>query len=125
MIDRELAREIKRATPKLQDRDAYFSFIRKVRDAKKDMSTPEVCRTFEDMLRKHGRVVTAIVVAATLYQRRERLDGWGYRWATDVLGLWAHTRGHLEDAAIEDGLHPTRICEYAGSFIRLSTDPDC
>lgn len=32
------------------------------------------------------------------------------------------TLRNLERAHIEDGLHPTAICDYAGPFIRLTTE---
>lgn len=119
-LDRELAREIKRAAPERKDREAYFAFAKKVKSAKADMSTTKIRECFDGLSEKHGRPVTAIVVAATLWMRRERLDRWKLKWAMEVLDCWPHTPGLLDDAAIDDGIHPTAICDYAGDFIRMN-----
>lgn len=121
-LDGNLAREIKRAAPDRGNRAAYFEFAAKVRAAKNDMSNAGVREHFGELLVKHGRPVTAIVIAATLWERQKRLGGWNAAWARDVLDCWPHTPGLLEDAAIQDGLHPSRICEYAGSFIQANTE---
>lgn len=121
-LERTLAREIKRAAPPLNDRAAFHAFAAKIREAKRDMSCTGIRDHFYDMLAKHGRPVTAIVLAATLWARQKRLEGWKLSWAQDVLDCWPHTLGLLEEAAIDDGLHPSRICEYAGDFIRLNEE---
>ena len=121
-LDRCLAREIKRAAPDRRDREAYFAFVGKLRDACDEMSCTDVLYHFNDMLNKHGRVVTAIVIAATLWSRMGRLDGWKLNWAIDVNDCWQHTEYLLSEIAIRDELHPSRICEYAGSFIRATEE---
>ena len=121
-LDRALAREIKRAAPDRRDREAYFAFAERIRATKAEMSSPAVRDHFYEMLAKHGRPETAIVLAATIWDRRKRLDGWKLKWAEEVLDRWPHTPYLLEDAAIQDGLHPSRICEYAGEFIRLNEE---
>lgn len=123
-LDRTLARDIKKQANGDGSREAKFAFIEKVRGASKMMSTPEVQRgKFDETIKTYGRVAVAVCVAATLYQRRERLDFWEFYWATEVLSLWTNKTAHgIEDACIEDGIHPTRICEYAGSFIQLTTE---
>ena len=76
-----------------------------------------------DSLREHGRVPVVICVAATLEARRERLDNWGMAWAREVLALlpgWTH--GNRERAHIEDGIHPTAICDYARGLIACTTE---
>ena len=121
-LDRTLAREIK-ALNGDGTREARFDTLRKVRAANKDLSRPEVRDSFNDCLKAHGRAITALCVASTLYRRRERLDGWGLLWARAVLDLWTNkTPPSVDAATIDDGLHPTRICEYAGQFIRLTTE---
>lgn len=121
-LDRTLAKEIKAANGD-GGREAKFSLLRKIDEARKDMSTPEIMTQFEDMPRKHGRAVTAICVAATLWSRRDRLDGWRLKWAAEVLDLWTtKPPSGVSRAVIEDGLHPTRICEYAASFINFTTE---
>ncbi len=123
-LDRTLAREIRAANGD-GSREAKFSLLRKVEQAAQDFSTPDVIRIFDSLLVKHGRAVTAICVAATLWMRRERLDGWQLRWARQVLDLWTtkpKTETGVGRAYIDDKLHPTRICEYAASFINLTTE---
>ena len=121
-IDSELAKEIK-ALNGDGSREARFKTLEKVKAAAADFSTPEVRGKFNELLSKHGRAVTAICVASTLSQRRERLDWWGLRWALEVINLWTNrTPAFLERACIYDGLHPTRICEYAEAFINLTIE---
>ena len=120
-LDKTLAREIK-ALNGDGTREARFETIRKVRAANKDLSRPEVRDSFNEAIKAHGRAVVALCVASTLHLRRERLDGWGFAWARAVLDLWTNkVPSFIDAAAIADGLHPTRICEYAGEFIRLTT----
>lgn len=122
-LDRTLANEIKKQANGDGSREAKFTFIKKVRGASMMMSSPDVMRgRFDETIKAYGRVPVAICIAATLYQRRERLDNWKLNWALEVLNLWANkTAQGVEDAYIDDGVHPTRICEYAGSFIKLTT----
>ena len=125
-LDSTLIREIRAQANSDGGREARFAFIKKVRGASKLMSAPDVIRNgkITEAFQAYGRAAVAICFAATLYQRRERLDFWGFDWATEVLKLWATRAPHgIDDATISDGLHPTRICDndYAGSFIRLTT----
>ncbi len=91
----------------------------RVRAAKEKLSTPEVQRTFGDALKECGRVPVAICVAATIIKRRDRLRAQTVRWAEAVLKLWTK---NPDSAYIDDNLHPTRIEEYAGAFMRLTTE---
>lgn len=118
----DLAREIRKSAPPRTDRQAYFAFAHRVEAAAEEMSSTAIRDHFNDYTKKHGRVVTAICVAATIYARRNRLDGWCLPWAQAVLDAWPHTEGLLDRAAIRDSLHPTRICEYAQNFIRLNSE---
>ena len=78
---------------------------------------------FDAAIKEYGRVPVAICTAATLWQRKERIDRWKIEWAMEVLNAWNNrTNSTIEIAAIDDGLHPTRICGYAGDFIRLTTE---
>ena len=121
-LDRTLAKEIK-ALNGDGSREARFDTLRRVEAARKDLSTPEVRDRFNDCIRKHGRAVVAICVAATLYTRRERLDRWGLKWALEALECWTNRgQSFVDRSYIDDQLHPTRICEYAGSFIRATTE---
>lgn len=121
-LDRELEREL-RALNGDGSREARFETLGLVKAAQKDLSSTEVREKFSECLRRHGRAVVALCVAATLYTRRERIDGWGLLWALTVLDLWTN-RGQqfIDRANIDDGLHPTRIIEYAGELVRLTTE---
>ena len=124
MLEKTLAKEIRKAAPaRTQDRDGYFAFLNKVRSAARDMSVTSIRRDFDGLAAKHGRAVTADVLAATLYERRQRLDCWNLDWACDTLRCWPHTEGTLQSAAIRDGIHPTAICDYAADFIWCNTEP--
>lgn len=125
-LDRTLVNEIKAQANGDGSRDAKFAFIKKVRGASKMMSSPDVLYgKFDEAFKVYGRVPVAICVAATLYQRRKRLDNWKFGWAMAVLNLWTNRTAHgVEDAYIDDGIHPTKICDYAGSFIRLTTEEE-
>lgn len=125
-LDRTLAKEIKAANGD-EIREAKFALLHKIHEAVKDMSTPDIAERFDEMLVKHGRAVTAICIAATLWMRKERLElgGWELMWATKVLELWT-TKPKAETgvghAYIDDQLHPTRILDYAASFIKYTTE---
>lgn len=123
-LDKTLVRELKTLDGN-GTREARFDTLRRVLAAREDLSSPEVREKFSECLRRHGRPAVAVCVAATLYTRRERIDGWGLPWAFAVLEHWTNRGAHfIERASIDDGLHPTRICEYAGEFIRLTTEED-
>lgn len=128
-LDTTFAKEVKREANGDGSREARFAFNEKVRGAAKMMSTPDVLHggKVNEAFKTYGRVAVGICFAATLYQRRERLDFWGFDWATEVLKLWTNrTPNSLDNAAINDGIHPTKICyhDYAGNFIRLTTEED-
>ena len=121
-LDRTLVKEIKAAIGD-GSREAKFALLKKIDAAAEEMSTPEIRERFNEMLVKHGRAVTAICVAATIWERRDRLDDWRIDWATEVLELWTtKPASGVIRAYIRDDLHPTRICEYAYSFINLTSE---
>lgn len=121
-LDSTLAREIKSCNGD-GTRDAKFRFLKKLDAASRDLSTPDVTRTFPECLKKHGRATVAICVAASLLERQKRLDRWRMDWAKAVLELWTNrAESNLMRGYIHDGLHPSRICEYAGTFIRATTE---
>ena len=126
-LDRELAREIKKAQGD-GSREARFTLWNDVQDARDLMGDEayEGPSRLNESLHRYGRAVTALVIASTLYQRRERLDNWGLLWARAVLELWTNRgRTFVERACIDDWFyHPTKICEYAGSFIRVTTEEE-
>lgn len=124
-LDRTFVREVK-ALCGDGSRDAKFAMLRRIDAARKDLSTTEIRRTINDCIRKHGRAVVCVCVAATLDARKERLDRWGWRWAHEVLSILPHsiTPGNLQRAHIDDGIHPTAICAYAESLIRVTIEEE-
>lgn len=120
--DRTLVKEIKALTNG-GSREAKFALLNRLAAAAADLSTPEARANFGTCLSKYGRALVAICVAATLEARRERLDFWGYDWACEVLDAVpvTLTPSNRERAYIDDNLHPTAICDYAGELIRLTT----
>jgi len=63
-------------------------------------------------------------VAVTVWERRDRLESRTVRWAIEVLELWTNRPPDTRCLYIGDNLHPSRIEEYAGSFIKLTTEED-
>ena len=122
MLDRELAKEI-RALNGNGSREAKFATLAKLDAARRDLSTPDVMRTFTDCAAKHGRAVVAICVAATLTERQKRLERWKKDWADAVLEEWTNRApSNLARAVINDGLRPSKIQTYTGQFIRLTEE---
>lgn len=124
-LDRTFVKEVK-ALCGDGSREAKFAMLRRIDAARKDLSTTEIRRTFNDCIRNHGRAVVCVCVAATLDARKDRLDRWGWRWAHEVLSLLPYniTPGNLERAHINDGIHPTAICDYAESLIRVTIEEE-
>ena len=120
-LDSELAREIRRANGD-GTRAAGLELLRRVKGAKADLSSPDVLDHFGDALRKHGRVPVAICVGVTAVLRADSLNRWIVDWGRDVLQQWAYRPLDMTAALIEDNLDPSRIEEYAGGFVRATTD---
>ena len=123
-LDREFAKEIKRVANGDGSREARFAFLKEARAAAKDLSTTKAAEVFDDTIREHGRVAVGIVTAATIIERSDRLESETVRWARAVLELYTNRPSTLSSLHIDDGLHPPRIEEYAGQFIRLTTEED-
>lgn len=121
-LDRTLASDIKKQANGDGSREAKFAFLRRVRAAKKALSTPRVQTVYGMAFQEFGRVPVAICTAVTILERQDRLNGYAVRWAREVLKLWTNRPRDILEAYIDDGLHPTRIEEYAGDFIRLTTE---
>lgn len=120
-LDRTFSREIQ-AVNGDGGRDARFQYLKKLEAARRDLSTPGVVSIFADCVKRHGRATVAICIAVTIRERAERIDGWGMPWAQEVLKLWTNcTPANYHRALIDDHLHPTRICEYAAAFLRLTS----
>lgn len=122
-LDRTFVKEVKALTGN-GSREAKFAMLKKVDAACRDLSVTTVRDTLNDCVRDHGRAVVMVCVAATLDACKERLDYWGWGWAHEVLSLLPRciTPSNLERAHINDGIHPTAICEYAGPLIRLTIE---
>ena len=123
-LDGTFAREIEKTANGDGSREARFAFLNPVRDAAKRLSTPNVRNDFDDVLREYGRATVGLCVAVTVWERRDRLESRTVRWAEDVLKLWTNRPHDTLCLFINDGLHPTRIEEYAGSFIKLTTEEE-
>ena len=81
-------------------------------------------REFDGILREYGRATVGLCVAVTVWERRDRLESRTVRWAIEVLELWTNRPPDTRCLYIGDNLHPSRIEEYAGSFIKLTTEED-
>lgn len=123
-LDRTFTREISKVANGDGSREAKFAFLPKVREANKVLSTPDVMHTYDDCIKRFGRVPVAICTAATIVSRCDRLNDSSVRWAREVLKLWTNRPTDLCCAHIDDKLHPTRIEQYAGSFIRVTTEEE-
>lgn len=121
MIDRELAKELRKANGD-GSREAKFELLKKVKSANKELSNIDVIGSFDRILAKHGRVPVAICVGVTAVAREDRLNRWIVEWGKEVLKLWTNRPTDIYVAVIDDGLHQTRIEEYAGGFVRATTE---
>lgn len=120
-LDCTFAREIKKTNGD-GSREAKFALLKTIRETSKALSTPNVMYSYDDCIKKFGRVPVAICTAATIYERRNRLNGSSIQWANEILKLWTNRPDDLFCAYIDDGLHPTRIEEYARNLICLTTN---
>lgn len=123
-LDRTFAREVKRAANGDGSREARFAFLNPAKEAARKLSTPNVRREFDGILREYRRAVVGLCVAVTVWERRDRLERRTVRWAEEVLKLWTNRPPDIRTLYIGDNLHPSRIEEYAGSFIKLTTEED-
>lgn len=121
-LDRLLVREIKKAVNGDGSPEARLAFRETARKAASEMSTPEIMSRFSEFLDKYGKGTVAVCLAATIDARRDRLLDWAVQWADEVLKLWTNRNCSLIDLCIMDGLHPSRIEQYAGSLIRRTTE---
>ncbi len=101
-------------------REAKFEQLKILRAAVKELSTPDVIREFNSILKKYGRAPIAVCVAATLIDRGNRISGSSLQWAQEVIKLWTNRPNSIEQFAIRDNLHPTRIEEYARALIKFT-----
>lgn len=120
-LDQTFARDIEKQANGDGSREAKFAFKKKVEETARALSTTKAAEIFDDCLKKYGRVPVAICVAQTIIERRDRLEWRSYMWALEVMRLYTNAPHNKMFAYIDDGLHPTRIEEYAGSLLRVTT----
>ena len=75
---------------------------------------------FNKAMLGYPRAVTACALAATISMR----DGMSYPaqvWAQGILETWNPSASQRLRAIIDDNLNQTRLEEYAGEFIKLTT----
>ena len=101
-------------------RDAKFAFLRPAQSTAKEMSNPDVINNFGNIVKEHGRTAAAVCVAATAIERADRLNPETVEWAREVIKLWTNRPADLGTVLIADGLHPTRIEQYAGALINAT-----
>lgn len=122
MIDECFAREIRKTANGDGSREAKFAFCKKAREAANELSCPDVKEKFDYVMKKYGRVVVGICVAATILDRADWLSDKSVEWARDVWNKWIN-RPPNPGVVIRDNLHFSRIEEpdYAGRFIKLTS----
>lgn len=122
-VDHELLREVRTFAKNDGTREQFRPIRLKLEECLLALSMPEVMYNFDDTLRKHGRAAVAILLACTLAERYDRLEGHNAWWAREVLdAAKLPQRYRPEDYSIIDNLHPTRIFEYAGEFFKLTSE---
>lgn len=120
-LDMYFAREVEKTANGDGSREARFAFLTPAREAARKLSTPNVMQEFDNTIREYGRATVGLCVAVTIWERRNRLERRTVRWAEETLKLWTNRPHDTLCLVINDGLHPSRIEEYAGSFIKLTT----
>ena len=113
-LDKTFEKEIIKISNGNGSREAKFNFLKSAKETAKKLSTIKAAEIFNSTIKKYGRVTVAICV--------DRLDYPTYQWARKVISLWRNRPSDISCVAFCDGLHPTRIEEYAGGFIRLTTE---
>lgn len=122
-VDRELLREVRAFANNDGTKEQFRPIRLKLDECRKALSTPEVMYNFDDTLCKYGRAAVAILLACTLAERYDRLEGHNAWWAHEVLdAAKLPLRYRPEEHSIIDDLHPTRIFEYAGEFFKLTSE---
>ena len=123
-LDRTFVQEIKKVVNGDGSREARFAFLTPAKEAAQKMSTPDIMEEFDNFLREYGRVIVGLCVAVTAFAHRDRLDSSTVQWAKEVLKLWTNRPPDILCLYINDNLHPSRIEQYAGSLIRLTTEDE-
>lgn len=120
-LDHTLAQEIVKFTENDGSDEQIRAIRKQLKEVRREMSSPNAMRLYKDWVKEHGRVPVAICTACTILERMRRLNSWSIKWAIAVISC-CRMNLNTRDFIIDDGLHPIRIEEYAGSFIRLTTE---
>lgn len=120
-LDQTFVREVKKTANGDGSREDRFSFLKKAREAAGKMSNPNVVREFDSILPEYGRATVGLCVAVTIWERRDRLSRKLVLWAAEVLKLWTNRPADPLTLYIADGIHPTRIEEYAAGLVRATS----
>lgn len=87
------------------------------------MSTAHVFEVFNDTLKEYGRATVGVCVAATILKRQNRLEPKTVQWAQEIMKIWTNkVPSNVDSVVIYDGLHPSKIEQYAASFICFTID---
>ena len=121
-LDRTFSKELSRVNGD-GSRQAKFSFLNPAREAAGKLSTINVFDVFNDIVREYGRATVGVCVAATILNRQDRLEPDSICWAKEVMKHWTNkVQNNVDSVVIRDGLHPTKIEQYASSFIRCTIE---
>lgn len=122
-LDRNFERESKKTFNGDCSREYKAQMISLASIAAREMSSTAIARTFDTYLKRYGRSIIALCVAATVIDRADRLSPVTVDWAHNVMHLWTN-RGPTSTARliIRDGLHPTKIESYAGNLIKYTME---
>lgn len=122
-LDTTFAREIKKVANGDGSDEHMRTFRKTLRMVKAELSCVGVRERYNECVKKYGRVPVAICTAATVVDRQDRLESKSITWALEVLKHWTNRPNTtLYFAVIEDGLHPTRIEEYAAPLMQVTTE---
>lgn len=121
-LDQTFAREIKKQANGDGSLEAKVTFKKQVEKTARALSNTKAAEVFDACLKKYGRVPVAICVAETIIERRYELERRSYMWALEVMKLYTNTPKDKTFAYIDDGIHPTRIEEYAKSLLRITAE---
>lgn len=123
-LDREFEKELIQQSNGDGTIESHRSFLKVLRAVKKDLSSIDAPKRYDACIRTYGRVAVAICTAVTITAWEERHDTRTVLWAREVLKCWTNRAKDILEFFIDDGLHPTRIDDYALSFIRMTSVTD-
>jgi len=104
--------------------EARYAFLNTARAAARELSATSVMEKFDGILEKYGRAAVAVCVAVTIDRRRNRVEPRTVQWAVAVLSIWQGRPSVYSGLYINDQLHPSKVEQYAGDFIRSTIASD-